>query len=244
MDKYLLEARLDDAIKSAYNTVKYIGFLDPAQAKFLQEKTRYDKSANFMFWGGFEDAERLVLAVSVSDVEDANEFPITAITIKFRKEDVLSHRDFLGCFMSLGVDRTCIGDILVEVSRAVVFVKSELCDYFINSLTKIGKVGIKCSVGAEYPLPIAHSFKDLSGVVASQRADCVLAFLLKTSREKAAQAIKSGIVMCNYEQINSVSQKINDNDKIAVKGTGKFLVTEFGSLTKKNRITIRCKKYI
>ncbi len=243
MDEYLLKARLDDAIKLSYKSQRFLGFLDPAEAEYLKSLLKFQNEVEYKFWGGFQEAERQFLSVSREQITNES-FPISAITLSFREVDKLNHRDFLGSFMSQGVTRNSLGDILVENGRAIVFVKNELVEYFTVNLRKIGKVGIKSEIGYKEPLPTPHSFLDLGGVIASQRADCVIAFLMKSSREKAANAIKSGIVTCNYKELDSVSQKINEEDKISIRGTGKFLVTNLGPFTKKERLIIKCKKYI
>ena len=91
--------------------------------------------------------------------------------------------------MSLGVERSEVGDILPESGRCVVFVRSELADYFCLNLRKIGNVGVRVQEGAEMPLPLGHEFQGNFGVVASQRLDCIVALLCKTSREKASGLI-------------------------------------------------------
>ena len=70
-------------------------------------------------------------------------FPICGIEFSFRKCDRLTHRDFLGSLMSLGIERETVGDILVEDGRAVVFVKAELSDYVKSQISKVGRVGVK-----------------------------------------------------------------------------------------------------
>lgn len=243
MEEYLLKARLDDAIKSSYSQTKYLGFLDPAESLYLNSLVKNLNYLNVNFWGGFEDAERKIFAVG--DNADIDEyFPLRVININFRNEDKLSHRDILGSFMAWGVNRNAVGDILVEDGRAVVFVKDELADYFLQNLTKIGKVGVKCSDEIEYPLPVAHRFTELKTVVASQRLDCVVAFLMKTSRDKAATAISSGIVTVNYKITTNRSQKLCENDKLSIRGAGKFLLDTIGPLTKKDRLSMKIKKYI
>lgn len=243
MDEYIIKARFEDAVNTAYYQDKFLGFLDPAEANYLHNISKYQKDAMCAFWGGFEDAERVFLGVG-SDVIEPEEFPITAITLTFRPADKLTHRDFLGSLMSQGVTRASVGDILVEEGRAVIFVKNELLNYFVSGITKIGKVGVKCSVGVSLPLPVAHTFMELKNVVASERADCIIAFLMKSSREKAVQAIRAGIVTVNYEELKSVSQKLKEKDKVSIKGHGKFLIDTLGPYTKKERLIIKCQKFI
>ena len=88
--------------------------------------------------------------------------------------------------MALGVERSAVGDILIEEGRCVAFVRSELLLYFESNLTAVGKAAVAMTEGFDEPLPSADSFAELSGVVASQRLDGIVAFLMRTSREKAA----------------------------------------------------------
>ena len=53
-------------------------------------------------------------------------FPITPLVLSYRKEDKLTHRDFLGSFMALGVERSVIGDIVVGEGQCVAFLREEM----------------------------------------------------------------------------------------------------------------------
>lgn len=97
------------------------------------------------------------------------EFPVTGLTVKFRRQDALSHRDFMGSFLAQGVVRASLGDILAEEGRAVLFVKTELAPHFLSQIDKIGRVGVQITKGFTDPLPQAHSFQPMGGVVASER---------------------------------------------------------------------------
>lgn len=243
MDEYLLKARFEDAKRMCKRGAVFLGFYDPAERAYLSDLIKYEKHINFRFWGGYDDAQRTYLSVSNYET-DNYEFPFQAITVKFRDEDELNHRDMLGTLMSLGVTRQALGDILVENGRAVVFVKEDLAEYFVTNLTKIAKVAVKCSIGYEEDLPKAFDFKDVNGVVASERADCIIAFLTRSSREKSSSMIKIGNVNVNYKQISSVSHKVKEKDIISVRGYGKFMIDTLGPRTKKDRLAIKCKKYI
>lgn len=243
METDILKAKVDDAVRLSRRGPRFIGFLTPAETSLLQDYIKYNTDAEFVFWGGHDDAERQILAVC-QPYDLPLSFPITPITLRFREQDELSHRDFLGSLMAQGVVRPSLGDILAEKGRAVIFVKSELSDYFLSNITKVGRTGVKTLLGAEEPYPCAHSFQDMSGVVASGRLDCITAFLLNTSREKAVSAISAGLVSVNYREAVSVSRQIQEGDKISVQHTGKFIVDQLGPLTKKGRLSLKCRKYI
>ena len=197
-----------------------------------------------MLWGGYEEAER-VMAGFFPDymAPSADSFPLTALTFKYRPVDKLGHRDFLGAFMQLGIERSVIGDILVGEGYTVAFIRQEMERYFLDNLRKIGRVGVKIAVGYEEPLPSIREYKDISGVVASDRLDCIAALLCRTSREKAARLITSGAVMVDHQEVLSVDRRLEEGDVISVRGHGKFVLDSFGPLTGKGRLTVKCRKY-
>ena len=88
---------------------------------------------NYIFFGGSENSERKMLGLFYDEPEQSA-FPISAIEFKYRVCDKLTHRDFLGTLMSLGIERDTVGDILVDNGRTVVFVKSELKDYIESQI--------------------------------------------------------------------------------------------------------------
>lgn len=240
----LFSAKLDDAVKLAVKGPKFIGFLDPAHIEESKEYLKYNNNSSVIYYGGYENAERQVLGSFPFYMEpEYEDFPITPITITYKKEYKLSHGDFLGTFMAQGIVRGSIGDILIEEGRCVVFVRSELADYFTGNISKIGGVGVTVSCGFSEPLPIAHNFSEKNGVVASERLDCVTAFLTGSSREKAVKLIKSALVTVNYKEISSNSVMLKEGDTVAVRSFGKFIIDSLGPVTKKGRLSIKCRKY-
>ncbi len=244
-EEFILNAKIDDAVRASKSGARFLGFLDPGQVMECIRYTKYNKDANFHFFGGYLDADRKYLAVYPDYYEaDDLEFPITAISFTFRKQDKLSHRDFLGVLMAQGITRSSLGDILLEEGRAVIFIKSELADYVAANIEKIGRIGVKSSIGYLEPLPQLHKFKERSGVIASKRLDCLISAICNLSREKAANLIKSDMVFVNYKEQNQTSYLIDENDIISVRKHGKFIVDTIGPVTKKGRLSYRCREYI
>lgn len=244
LDK-LLMAKADDAARLCRSGPKFIGFLDPAESAELSAYTRYwSIDGTIRYFGGHQDAERLIAGFIPDYLDPADElFPVSALTVTYREEFNLSHRDFLGAFMAQGIQRSALGDILIEPGRAVIFVKSELQDYFLHGIDKIGRVGVKVSEGAEYPLPAAHHYEAGSGVAASERLDCIVSMLTGLSREKSAQAIRGGSVSVNYRENDLVSYKLSEGDIVSVRTKGKYVIDTIGPVTKKGRLSVKYRKY-
>lgn len=243
-DQELLAARLKDHLHLGSKRPCFLGFLDEAQASFCREYTSKARDCAVMFWGGYEDAERVMAGFFPDYLEPSpDQFPIVPLALSYRKGDKLTHRDFLGSFMALGVERSVVGDILVGEGQCVAFLREEMGDYFAQNIQKIGRVGVKTALSWEGPLPGAQEFLEMNGVVASERLDCLVAFLCRTSREKAAGLVSSGLVYVNHREILSGSQRVKEGDKLSVRRQGKFYVDQLGPLTSKGRLVVKCRKY-
>lgn len=239
----LLRAKLRDCLRAAQHRPCFLGFLDESQAVFCRELLRHEP-VSCLFWGGYEEAERVVAGFFPEYLEpDTAEFPIRPLTFTFRKEDKPGHRDFLGSFMGLGIERDVLGDILVGEGRCVAFVREEMARYFLENVRKIGRIGVKVFVGCEEPLPLIREYKPVSGVVASNRLDCITALLCRVSREKAAGMVTTGRVALNHRETPETDRRVEAGDIISVRGSGKFIVDEFGPVTSKGRLTVKCRKY-
>lgn len=246
-DSDLLEARISDLIFRTEKTYcsNFAGFFDEGGISKSQRVIERSGTDCFTyFWGGFEDSERKMLGVFASEADlDCGEFPLTALTFRYKKDYKLTHRDFLGALMSLGLKRDAIGDILIDEGRCVVFVRSEIADYVKDQIETVGRVGVRITDGTDGDLPKNVTFEEISGTIASERLDCIVAALVGKSREKAVAMIKSGAVKVSGIECMNVSQRVSENKIISVKGYGKFVVDRLGPKTKKGRLSFKGRKY-
>lgn len=244
MEKELLLRKLEDCVRQGRHRPCFLGFLDESQAALCSEALSSRKDASWLSWGGHEDAERVLLGLFPDYWEpDKGDFPLEALTFTYRAADKLSHRDFLGAFMALGVERGVVGDILVGEGRCVAFVKEGMARYFLDNVGKVGRVGVKSALGAEEPLPGGRVYKEISGVVASARLDCLTALAARTSREKAAGMITAGLVQQNHRENLSPPSRVAEGDILSVRGHGRFIIDKLGPLTSKGRLSVKCRKY-
>ena len=231
-------------MRKARGRPAYLGFLDEGGRAVLSEALSRRRDVSFAFWGGFPEAERAMLGLFPDYMEaDAQAFPIKAVTFSFRPADKPGHRDFLGAMLGLGVERSVVGDILIGEGRCVAFVKAELAPYFAENLPKIGRVGVKARLGAEEPLPVGHTCKEIKGVAASSRLDCLTALAARISREKAASMVVLGLVQVNHREICSPSARVAEGDVLSIRGHGKYIIDRLGPLTQKGRLSVQCRKY-
>ena len=243
----LLEARLADAVRIAQEKWRphFVGFLDEREAELAKRQMKAMEIDNYVLWGGYPEAERVLFgAFPEYSHEDISVFPLCAVTARFRKEDTLSHRDFLGALLSQGVQRETIGDILTEPGRCVLFLREEVLSFLLQQTSKIGRTGIRWQEGAEPPYPPAHLFQEGWAVVASPRLDCVAAAMIGLSREKTADMIRAGLVSLDHQPVDSVSVEVKEGAVLSIRGKGRFVLDRFGSVTKKGRLNIFWRKYV
>ncbi len=245
-EEKLIISRAEDAVYAADKNyqVKHIGFLTPFERGLIMKNVYTSADIKAVFDGGFPLAERTMFICFPEYLEyDVDEI-ISVIKIRGREISNLTHRDYLGSLMGLGITRENIGDILVNDEGAFLFVKRDIADYIMQNLDKIGRNGIKkdlvkCSE-AVIPPP---KLKELSGTVASERIDAFVAFCINSSRSKVCELIESSMVSLNFEVVTSVSNKVSEEDLISIRGYGRFRVKEIGRLTRKGRISVKADKF-
>ncbi len=241
-DKELI-SRVEDLadISLTRNKPSFLGFLNEREQYIINNYFSY-YSSEISFYGGYENAKRKFLCFSQFEVKKSD-FPISKIYFQFRKSDKLSHRDFLGAIMNLGLERNCVGDIVVNEGIAVCFVKEEIKSYIESQITKIGHVGVSISSRTDNDINYKDDIETLSLIISSMRLDAVVAAITMLSREKAAGLVLSGRVFTNYFENKNVSYILKSGDILSVRGYGKFIVKDILGFTKKNRIKINIEHY-
>lgn len=234
----LFYSKLDDAVDLCYTRKKayYFSFLSERKQAVAEKYLNSICFGNFAFFGGYENSERKVLGLFYSEV--SNDFPVSAIEFRYRVCDKLTHRDFLGSLMSLGIERETVGDILVEDGRCVVFVKSELKDYIVSQISKVGSTGVNVCEADLSRIPKGRGVEESSFIVSSLRLDNIVSAITGLSREKTKAYIMSGNVSHNYFQTQNVSQLTDEGDSLLIHGKGKFFLKSVSGKTKKGRIRI------
>ncbi|PHV71135.1 hypothetical protein CS063_07340 [Sporanaerobium hydrogeniformans] len=202
--------------------------------------------SQFAYFGGYKEAQRQILGVLAS-YDNEPEVPICCLklTVKTGIGKPLSHRDYLGALLGLGLERDLIGDIIVQLEGAYIVVKANIADYIACSLTQIGRYTV--SEMQEVPMSaIPESMQPIKVIrttVASLRADTVLAAGFGLSRNNCAKLIQGDKATCNGMKV-SVSTPLKEGDILTLRGYGKMKLKEINGQTKKERFHICIEKYI
>ncbi len=249
-DITLLKRKIIDTANRAYsqNIYCYTNFLSISELSTyhsMQNELSFITSQTF---GGSPASERQIIQFGSSKefgYEDT--FPIDTICVtplvpKFAEP--LSHRDYLGAVLNLGIDRSLIGDIVIKDLVAYIFCVNHITDFIIEHLTKIKHTNVKCSLCTSQVDEIAPVLNDIEIIAASPRIDAVVAALTKLSRSKVIELFTSGKIYVNSICCQNHSAQLKSGDILVIRGLGKYIYEGSGNETRKGRVYVHLKKYV
>ena len=244
MEKEAFLRHINDLFRLSdkYNTPRFSEFLDGEKQSIIMA----NNFADCMLWGGYEDAERCMLGV-FPDWCDKNseEFPISVLEFRKKYNKEISHRNYLGTILSLGIKREKIGDILTHDDGCYVFLSSDIADFVKDNICKVSGCGVEILSADVKKISIPEKqFELIETVAASLRLDAVLASAMKKSRNDAKNMILSGKVSVNHCEINQTDYMLKDGDLLSVRGLGRIQLAAFGGKTRSDRLHITLKKFI
>ena len=269
----LLLSRLDDLCdRGARGEAAVSPYLTPREAKYARiHLSARIRGGTAVLWGGFPEAERVrvfvlpdytegladpealavhpVAALAEAGLEDLADFlreAVRPICVKGSGFRELTHRDYLGSVLGLGLERDAIGDILIsDTHNAILLTDARVGDFLMTALTKVATDTVKVSRLPEgTSLAGTRRLQPISDTVASERLDCVVAALCNLSREKAQMAVRSGLCELDYEAVEDCSATVVAPAVISVRGYGKFAVHAFDGTTRKGRVRLMAGKYV
>lgn len=238
LDKIEKHNKFDETVTSC--------FIDPAISQFLKNKVKLDNS---FLYGGYDEAERVMLILPGSrEKSEMEEYftlvRINLITSKNKSACEITHRDYLGSVLGLGITRDMVGDIIVFDGGADVITKPEMGSFINDNLQMVGKYTLKTSI-----LPIsqflyqAQNGTEKRDTVASLRLDCVVSAAYNLPRAEVQAIISSGNVNINWAKSTKADTFVKENDLISVRAKGRFKINLVGSVNKRNKIPIVMLKY-
>lgn len=250
-DEQLIRRRFKDLALMAERKgiVLFSDFLNiNEQSIFFSMKQELPKIKYFTY-GGFEDAERKILCFcgdeTISQKEEL-EWPITCIRITPANQkfsDSLTHRDFLGAILNLGIDRSKVGDILIHENQGYLFCMNTISGFISENLSKVKHTTIRADIISGKDFDYKPKLNLITGTVSSVRLDSVLSVAFKGSRSSLVGLIEGGKVFVNSREVLSNSYQLKEKDVVSVRGYGKFIYDGTDYQTKKGRYSVRIYLY-
>ena len=271
----LLIARLEDKIRQAADNYMLTAgdFLDMHQRKIAEDYCKSRKlPVRCVFYGGYAEAERCIPVYLPDYIEMPGESEPAAGVGQSAAEGAsaglhvpdevaellriirvtapkgsrkLTHRDYLGSLLALGLDREVTGDILVREADdktgggADIIVEAGVAEFIELNYDKAGRTNLTVQA-----LPIGEldtgviNIVEKRDTVASLRLDNIVSAAFAVSRAKAAEAIRRGIVSDNSVECLKVDREVSEGDRVTVRGKGKIALAEVGGRSRKDRVIV------
>ena len=225
--------------------ITHTSFLDVHQRSLAEGMLKYDRC---IFYGGYEDAERAIVIflpdyATEESIKDDNPLAILRVTAP-KGSRKLTHRDYLGSILGLGIDRSVTGDIIVKEDGADIIILKDMGEFLLANYEKAGRTSLKAELIDIDQLDTGLvNIQEKRDTVASLRLDSVVSSAFGLARGKAQEAVKGGIVFVNNVQCMKPDLTMNEGDKIVLRGRGKVVLREVNGRSRKDRICIVLDKY-
>lgn len=193
-------------------------------------------------YGGYPLAERrAALFGEKSEEEKAAEcdfvwVKISPVAKKFADE--LTHRDFLGTLMGLGIKRETIGDILTDDNCGYVFCEKKVARFVLDNLDRVKHTTVRCEMTLSPPNSVGALPEERTVTVPSLRLDAMVAAVYKISRSESQQLFMQKLIFVNGKMTVNSSYIPKEDEIISVRHKGRFVFCGKIGETKKQRLKI------
>ncbi len=226
------------------NYITHTGFLSMHEQSVMRSLSP-EFSARYEFFGGYAGAERCVLYFLPEYADSADGLEMRLITAGFSEREKLTHRDFLGALMSLGITRANVGDISVCEGKAQIFVLDAVCGFICQNFTRVKNTSVSCknSEISEFTEPVRR-VETVRDTVMSPRLDAVISSAFSVSRSDAQTFIEGGYVFVNDIETRKCSKTAAEGDKLVLRGRGRARLKEISEKSKKGRTWIEIERFL
>lgn len=245
----LLQKRLLELAERSYNNNIYTftPFLGLSEQQAFYEVQRDVAYAGYGMEGGSPLCERRMIRFGSPETLGYEEaYPIQCLKIepmtpKFAEH--LTHRDFLGAIMNLGIERSTVGDIFVEDKEAIVFCQDSIADYLTDNLEQVRRTRVKCAVNEVTEQLRSPVTEQVLLSVSSVRIDTVISKLYNIARSQSMELFRAGRVYVNGRMTENNSYTLKNGDTVTARGFGRFIYTGEQGETRKGKVRISVDVY-
>lgn len=234
----LLIKRLQELSERSYNRgiFVYSDFLNVYEQDLLFKTIK----TPFTVFGGYENAERqIAIFGSEEEFGYSSSYPLVCILVspvmqKFA--DDLTHRDFLGSVLGLGIKRETVGDIILKNNTAYIFCLDTVSEYIKENLQKVRHTTVKCEIVNDVPDEVNPEPHEKLIVIPSERLDAIIAEVYNLSRSESNNLFIAKKVFVNGRLTENNSHKLKPCDVVSVRGFGRFNFKGVLQETKKGKL--------
>ncbi len=246
----LLKKRFIELANRSYGAgiYQFTDFLGLAEQAVFAEARAHFGSIPHTAFGGASGCERIM--IRFGDEESlgySEDFPIVCIKaepVSQKFADKLTHRDFLGALLSLGIERSVLGDIAILDNVGYIFAKEDIAEFIIESLSKVRHTDMRLSLAESIPEGGLFKTERRRIQANGERIDAVVAKVFSISRDESLSMFSKRLVFVNGRLCESNSYIPKRGEVISVRGKGRMIYLGYESTTKKGKLNIEVDLYV
>ena len=226
----------------------FTDFLGLAEQSALREALPRIRPSEMTLFGGADGAERVMARFgNAEEVGYETPFPILCVKVEplsMKFADKLTHRDFLGALLNLGIERSTLGDIIIRDNVGYVFAEETIAEFITGELLRVKRTDVRATVTDALPEGELYKTELRRIQIQSERVDAVIAKVYSLSREDSQALIKRGLVFVNGREIDSSSYTPKEGDKVSARGHGRFIYQGFDSTSRNAKLNSIVEVYV
>lgn len=225
----------------------FTDFLGLAEQSELASCGRAVLSVGCKLFGGAVGCERVIARFgSEEELGYSEDFPIACIKAEPKNKkfaEALTHRDYLGALMNLGIERETLGDICIIDGVGYIFALDSITDFIISELSRVRHTDLVLS-RTEAPSEALFKTEVRRVQIQSERLDAVIARVYSLSRDDAQLLFARRLVFASGREISSVAYTPKAGEVISVRGHGRFVYRGVEGLTRKGKLNVTVEVYV
>lgn len=249
-DEKLLYRRFIELAEASeiQNRFTYTDFLGLMEQNIFHKAEHEIPHIPHTLFGGHEGCERRMVRFGNKETLGYDEaFPISCLKIsaaapKFAEN--LTHRDYLGALLNLGIGRKILGDIFVSEKCAYLFCEKSISGFICDALTRVKHTEVSVSCADQIPESAMPRLTERSVQISSERIDALISAVRRLSRSGSQELLRSGRVFIDGRLCENSSRIPLPGCVISIRGHGRFIYDGPERTTKKGRLSVKIKEYI
>ncbi len=246
----ILKKRFIELANRSYNAGIYLftDFLGLAEQSVFNETRAVFGNIPYSAFGGADSCERVMIRFGDEESLGYTEnFPISCIKaepVSQKFADKLTHRDFLGALLNLGIERSTLGDIAIIDNVGYIFAKEDMASFIIDELHRVKHTDMRLSTVKD--IPAAELFRTERRKIQAngERLDAVIAKVFCISRDESLSLFGKKLVFINGRLCENNSYIPKKGEVISVRGHGRMIYLGYETTSKKGKLNIEVDLYV
>ena len=206
----------------------YSDFLNLNELNIFQEVRPKLPHLETESFGGYELAERQIAVFRPEAPLFCTDYPCALpedyVPLQEKFAEDLSHRDYLGAILNLGLDRGAAWAIFWwRTDRLIFSVSARMAPFICDNLTRVRHTTVSVQHGGSWEdFHYEPKYREITGTVASVRLDRLLSLAFGASRSSLTGLIEGGKVFVNGKLVTSNGYQPREGESDLGAGHGPF----------------------